>query len=60
MKFLVELEAPPAADWETVAEYIRSAVATERGALHPEEPMFELDPNSVTVRRTRETKEIEK
>lgn len=55
MKFLVELNAPSACSWEDVAAYIALNVKAGVGALHPNDPLFDLDKDSVLVRRVRES-----
>ena len=48
--FTVTLDVPEDADEADVIHYIHNSVASWKGSLHTEDPMFELDPDSVDVR----------
>lgn len=47
--FVVLLEIPEHANTEMVADYIENAVKSYKGGLHADEPMFQLDRESVSV-----------
>lgn len=49
--FKVYLTMPEGAAEDEVMDYIEDAVATWKGQLHPDNPIFDLDPDSVSVRR---------
>jgi hypothetical protein len=51
VQVIVTLTPPPGASTSEIIEYIFRAVRAERGALHPEDPMSELDVSAVTVHR---------
>ncbi len=48
-KFLVTVSIPDGVSHRDMADYIRDAVKTWREQLHPDEPLFNLNPKSVTV-----------
>lgn len=48
-KFIVELEVPEHTNISDVKDYILTAVECECGSRHPEDPMFHLDRDSITV-----------
>ena len=50
LSFVVTIEPPANATVARVKAYIESAVACERGLLHPEDPMFELNTKTLKVR----------
>lgn len=50
-KFVVKLDIPEDVTlWEMEA-YIAVAVRSWRGSLHPEDPLFDLNPETVRVKR---------
>lgn len=48
--FLVKLDVPEGCTLPEMAGYIENAVATWKGQLHPDEPLFDLDGDSVKVK----------
>ena len=49
-KFTVALEMPEGVSTSEMETYIEEAVATWRGQLDPDDPLFALDGDSVKVR----------
>lgn len=47
--FIVQVEMPEGCTVDDMRAYIWDAVATWRGQLHPDEPLFDLDGDSVRV-----------
>ena len=47
--FMVQVEMPEGATVEDMRAYIWDAVATWKGQLHPDEPIFDLDSDKVRV-----------
>jgi hypothetical protein len=47
--FLVQVELPDGCTVEDMRRYIWDAVGTWKGQLHPDEPLFDLDDESVLV-----------
>jgi hypothetical protein len=46
---LVSIELPPYAHEDEVAEYVLDATKSYAGGLHPDEPMFHIDRDSVRL-----------
>lgn len=51
VKLVLTLEVPAGATLADAVRYVRAAVISHRGGLDPEDPMFHLRPESVTVVR---------
>lgn len=51
MEFGVTVEMPDGVTSRMMVEYIEDAVATLRGSFSPDDPLFDLDPDSVKVER---------
>ena len=49
MRFTVTVEPPPGASPAALREYIKDAVGSMKGSLHPEDPIFDLDYKTVRV-----------
>lgn len=49
-KFVVTLYLPEGADTLHAREYVKDAVGAWKGGLHPEDPMFDLNPKRVGVK----------
>lgn len=43
MKLHVYIDAPRGASREEIAQYAFEAIASHKGGLHPEDPMFDFD-----------------
>lgn len=54
LAFLVTVEHPAGCSIEAVKEYIKYAVQSWKGGLDPSNPLFDLDPEEVTVKRVEE------
>lgn len=50
MRFVVELNLPPGVSVADMRRYIEDEVKANVGQLHPDDPLFRLDRNSVEVR----------
>jgi len=48
--YSVELECPPGATLPQVKEYILTAVKGWKGGLHPDDPMFSLNADTIGVK----------
>ena len=55
-EFLVGIILPYGADTHDAYEYIQTALASERGIRHPDDPMHNLDVSDITIRRIRAAK----
>jgi hypothetical protein len=51
ISFLVTLEVPPGATISMLREYIETELRAGCGARHPDDPIHDLNRDSVTVRR---------
>ena len=49
-KFIVEVEMPKLVPLYSMREYIEDAVKSLKGTLRPDNPIFNLDRQSVTVK----------
>jgi hypothetical protein len=49
VRFMVSAELPDGVEPETMVEYIADAVATMKGSYPPDDPLFDLDEDSITV-----------
>ena len=49
MEFRVRLTPPPGADAARLRTYVEDAVATWRGSYDPNDPIFDLDPDTVVA-----------
>lgn len=49
--FKVCITVPDGATEDQVMDYIEDAVTSFKGGLPPEDPMFNLDPDTVSVKR---------
>jgi hypothetical protein len=47
--FIVSLEMPKSVTVPEMKEYVESAVRVWKGQLHPDQPIFDLDADSVQV-----------
>lgn len=55
----VRLELPPGANTKAAVDYVRSAVRSWCGGLDPEDPMFDLERNSVKVALLQKLERVE-
>jgi len=51
--FIVGVKIPDGVGTREMQEYIREAVQTWKGQKHPEDPLFDLDYKTVTVKSVR-------
>lgn len=49
MRLQVSFDIPEGSDRESLVAYVIDAVACMKGAYHPEDPIFDLDGDSVRV-----------
>jgi len=47
--FIVNLTMPPCITIEEMKSYIKSAVSAWKGQLHPEDPLFDLNEDTIIV-----------
>lgn len=47
---IVELDMPPETTKTKIADYVNGETRTGRGSRHPNDPIFDLDPESVKAR----------
>jgi hypothetical protein len=49
-RYIVEVDHPPGVTGAQMKVYIEDAVASMKGSYHPEDPIFDLDGDTVVVK----------